>query len=73
MNKLFADSIKTPYLPELKLDADPWVKTQREREFRFLCNQRQTIYFNYQSIQAFKGRLLTLIYTLVVFIVNNLY
>ncbi|KAI8883928.1 hypothetical protein K501DRAFT_86326 [Backusella circina FSU 941] len=54
MNKLFAESIKTPYLPELKLDADPWVKTQREREYRFLSNQRQTIYFNYQSIQLFK-------------------
>lgn len=53
----FADLLQTPYIEtEAVISDDAWIVEHKQRELQMLINLRQSIYFNYQAMQLFKGR-----------------
>jgi hypothetical protein len=53
----FADLLQTPYIEtEAVISGDAWIVEYKQRELQKLTNLRQSIYFNHQAMQLFKGR-----------------
>lgn len=58
----FADLLQTPYIEtETAFSGDAWIIEHKQRELQKLTNLRQSIYYNYQAMQLFNGKIILII------------